>query len=145
MVSRRLRVFLDTSVMIAGIMSPEGGAGAILEAGRLGLIELYLSAGVIKETAGKFTEKFPELRNLFFQALKELKPNLVAAPSKKMIRQAVFIIADPDDGPILAAAQSAPVDYLITLDTKHFLTKKVKMAVRFSIVTPGEFLKIFQS
>lgn len=144
MVFRRLRALLDTSVLIAGILSPEGGAGAILGACRLGLIELYLTPGIIHEATEKFLEKFPELAQLFEQTLKELKPQIIADPTPKAIRQAAEIIADPDDAPILAAAQNAQIDYLVTLDVKHFLTRKVKGSVSFSIVTPGKFLNIFR-
>lgn len=145
MVLRRLRVLLDTSVVIAGILSPEGGAGAILEACRLGLIELHLTPGIISEATEKFLGKFPELAQLFEKTLKELNPKVIADPPPKTIRQAAKIIADPDDAPILAAAQNTPVDYLITLDIKHFLTEKVKDAATFSIVTPGKFLEAFRA
>ena len=60
-----------------------------------------------------------------------------------MIRAAEAII-DPDDAPILAAAKQAHVDYLVTLNTKHFLTPKARAFFSALLVTPGEFLLAFR-
>jgi hypothetical protein len=54
-------------------------------------------------------------------------------------------IAPTLDAPILAAALVAEADYLITWNTKHFHQLKVGQAVRFQIVTPGEFLLVFRN
>lgn len=143
MASRRLRVILDTSVIIAGILSPEGGSGAILEACRLGLIDLYLSEGIIKEASSKFLQKFPDVHNLFLEVIKVLCPTIIPNPSKQEIYRFTRII-EPGDAPILAAATKAPIDYLVTLDKKDFITQKIQREVVFAIVTPGEFLKEFQ-
>ncbi len=48
------------------------------------------------------------------------------------------------DAPILAAVKSEKIDYLITLDTKHFKNSKVTNYIKTPIVTPGEFLKEFR-
>ena len=46
------------------------------------------------------------------------------------------------DAPILAAAIGAQADFLITLNTRHFMTDQLKSAYpSMKIVTPGEFLR----
>lgn len=143
MASRRLRVMLDASVIIAGILSPEGGSGAILEACRLELVDLYLSEGIIKEASSKFQRKFPDLFNLFLEVIKSLHPIVIPNPTKTEISRFISII-ESGDVLILVAGAKAPIDFLITLDNKDFVTEKVKRAVVFDIVTPGEFLTEFQ-
>jgi predicted nucleic acid-binding protein len=53
-------------------------------------------------------------------------------------------VIDPDDAPILAAAKQASMDYLVTLDVRHFHTDRVKAFLPVPIVTPAEFLIAFR-
>jgi predicted nucleic acid-binding protein len=48
------------------------------------------------------------------------------------------------DAPLRAAAKKAQVDFLITLDKRHFLSGKTGIRGRFKIATPGEFLQTFE-
>lgn len=141
-ISRRIRIMFDTSAIIAGVLSSEGGAGAIMEACRVGIIELYLSPGIIEEASAKFNQKFPHLLKSYLTTLGQFRATLVPNPDTKTIKYAAEII-HKDDAPILAAAMAAPIDYLITLDQKHFKTTSVVEAVSFEIATPGEFLREF--
>lgn len=49
-----------------------------------------------------------------------------------------------NDAPILAAARIAVVDYLVTWNTRDFLTDRVRDWASFPVLTPGEFLRIFR-
>lgn len=143
MASRKLRVLLDTSVIIAGILSPEGGSGALLDACRLKLVDLYLSKGIIKEASNKFLQKFPDLHNLFLEVIEALHPIIITNPTRSEISRFLSVI-EPGDAPILAAGAKAPIDYLVTLDKKDFMTQKIQKEVLFRVVTPGEFLNEFK-
>jgi len=58
--------------------------------------------------------------------------------------RAISEIIHRNDAPILAAAIEADVDYLVTWNTRHLQKKAVRNYVRFSILTPGEFLEEFR-
>jgi predicted nucleic acid-binding protein len=143
MVSRRWRVFLDTSAFIAGIISPTGAAREVLRLCEAGVVEPMISRQALTEADRNLSEKLPALIPDFRHWIHQLSPTLVKDPSRKDIaRAARFIHAK--DAPILAAAMNAEVDYLITWNTRHFHKSSVMNAVRFKIMTPGEFLEEFR-
>jgi hypothetical protein len=53
-------------------------------------------------------------------------------------------VIHPDDAPILAAAKHEPIDYLVTLNTRHFSSPQVRAFLSVPIVTPAEFLAAFR-
>lgn len=143
MARRRWKVFLDTSALIAGIISPTGAAHEVLRLCEAGVVELVLSRQVLVEADRNLTEKLPALLPDYRALLRHLSPRIAEDPSREMVEQAATVI-NRQDAPILAAADETGVDYLITWNTRHFLTKSVKAHVRCRIVTPGEFLDAFR-
>lgn len=58
-----------------------------------------------------------------------------------MSQDHLYLIADPDDVPILLAAMQANVEYLATHNRKHFLDDpKVAERAGIKIGTPGDVL-----
>lgn len=143
MQKQRLKVFIDTSALIAGIVSSGGAARAVLQLVEIGLIEVFVSKQVIVEADRNIEDKLPEMLNEYREFIKFLDPVLVEDPHQKDIKRYITVI-HPDDAPILAAAANAEVDYLITWDRKHFINKNIHTHSTMKIVTPGEFLKYFR-
>jgi len=138
-----LKVFLDTSALIAGIASPRGAAREILRLAELGLIDAYLSQQVIVEADRNVAAKLPELVGVYRSYIKSLSPVLVADPDNAA-RKKYSSLVHPNDAPILAAAIASSVDYLVTWDRKHFISSKLGVPGKLHIVTPGEFLREFR-
>ena len=92
-----------------------------------------------RNLSAKLSALVPDYRHL----MQRMSPTLVEDPTHKEVAQAARVIHHKDTS-ILAAAISAEVDYLITWNTKHFHKPPVTRAVRFRIVTPGEFLEEFR-
>jgi predicted nucleic acid-binding protein len=140
---RRWRVFLDTSALIAGIISPTGAAHEVLRLCEAKVVEPVISRQVLTEADRNLSEKLPALIPDYRALLRHLSPHLIQDPSLKAVEQAGKVI-NRKDAPILAAAIEADVDYLITWNTRHFHKKAVRDYVEFKIVTPGEFLDDFR-
>jgi predicted nucleic acid-binding protein len=139
----RLKVFLDTSALIAGIASSTGAAREILRLAELELIELVMSRQVIVEADRNIEAKLPALLAGYRAFIELLAPVLVDDPSPKDIKKYPGLI-DPDDAPILTAAELSGVDFLVTWDKKHFLKTGVETGTGLKIISPGEFLKHFR-
>lgn len=139
----RWRVFLDTSVLIAGLASPTGASAAIRDLGEAEELRIVLSRQVLVEADRVLVKKFPHLIERYRRFIKNFSPELADDPSSHAVRTAETVI-DPDDAPILAAAKQAHVDYLVTLNTKHFLKPKVRAFLPVPILTPGGFLVVFR-
>ncbi len=143
MAADRWRVFLDTNVLIAGLASSTGASAAIRDLGEAEELRLVISRQVLVEADRVLLKKFPRLIERYRLFIKNVSPELAEDPSPKVIREAEAVI-DPDDAPILAAAKQEGVDYLVTLNTKHFLTPKARAFFAKPILTPGEFLSVFR-
>lgn len=137
-----VRVFLDANVYFAGSFSPTGASALILRLAKRRAFQLVASRLVLREAErnlrGKGTRK--ALRE-FRQVVQTASPRLVHTPSDRVLRYYESDI-HPKDVPVLAAAVEASVDYLVTLDRRHFLTPAVRTrAGRVRVMAPGDFLK----
>ncbi len=140
--SRKLRAFLDTSVIIAGIASVKGSAREILRLAEIDLIDIVISRQVIVEADRNIESKLNELLTDYREYMKLLSPELVNDPTAKQVKKYISLINN-DDAPILAAAELSEADYLVTWDRKHFISDRVQKNVKVKVVTPGEFLRDF--
>lgn len=138
------RVFLDSSVLISGVISQTGASSAILDLGEAGEILIILSKGVLVETDRVFEKKFPGLIGDFREFIKNLSPIVAEDPTSQEIREAESVI-DKDDASILAAAKKENIHYLVSLDIKHFHNNKVPEYLKSPILTPAQFLMEFRS
>ncbi|MDP3721493.1 MAG: hypothetical protein Q8R09_03455 [Anaerolineaceae bacterium] len=67
---------------------------------------------------------------------------IVRDPSKKDVLQHLDWISHPADVPFLVAATIAKTEFLVTLNTKHFLDDpQVALRAGLRIGTPGDALK----
>lgn len=140
---RRWTVFLDTSALLAGIISPTGAAHEVLRLCEAKVVTSVISRQVLVEADRNLSEKLPALIPGYRDLLRHLAPLIVEDPSQQAVEEAATVI-NRKDAPILAAALEARVDYLVTWNTRHFQKKAVKEYAPFHIVTPGEFLQEFR-
>lgn len=140
----KIKIFIDSSVIIAALLSSDGGSAKIFKLCEAGTAEGWISNKVMEEVSRTIKRKFPELKPCFYQLLKAAGVKISKNPSRNIIKKAEGWIKDHNDAPILAAAKLAKVDVILTLDIRHFI-KDTDVAKKSSmqIMTPGEFLKGF--
>ncbi len=140
-----IRVFLDTSVLLAGLASSRGAAHLILALAEADLVTIVLSEEVLVEVERNLAVKLPEALPHYRHWLEVSPPEQVPPPSAEAVIRAAEII-QPKDAAILAAAMEAGVDYLVTLDRSHFLDNpEVSGQSGLRIGTPGDFLTWFRA
>ncbi len=138
---KKVRVFLDTSVLFAGIWSESGGARAILKLGEARAIHLIVAPQVVAEIESVIRRKAPHLLSLMALLLDAAEVEVVAPPSREALDTARLLVAHPGDAEVLAAALDIRPDYFVTLDRAHFLdVPALRASVPFPIGTPGDFL-----
>jgi putative PIN family toxin of toxin-antitoxin system len=140
----KIKVFVDTSVLISGLVSLTGASGGVLDLCEAEVIQMVISRQVLVEADRNFSAKLPRLLNRFRQFVRDLKPLMLDDPSPGLVEKAAVLVGRKDAS-ILAAAQERQVDYLITLDKKHFLSSRGEKDMQVNVVTPSEFLRIFES
>ena len=140
---QKIKVFIDTSVLIAGVASVAGASAAVLDLCEAEIIQMVISRQVLIEADRNFCAQLPNLVSQFRQFIRKLAPIMVEDPPGTAVERAATLI-DPKDAAILAAGIEAEVDYLITLDKKHFLKQKARRNIPIEVCTPADFLKIFE-
>jgi putative PIN family toxin of toxin-antitoxin system len=139
-----INVFLDTSIFLASLRSPQGGSSELLRYAVIGAIEASVSDDVIDEVARHVHEVDPALRSLLLRYLAAI-PFRVVSVTPEEVQWAITFTA-PKDGAIVAAAHKSGAAYLVTLDKRHLLDKKadIEPNVGFQIVRPEAILSILR-
>lgn len=136
-------VFLDSSVVLAGCASSSGASRLILEAAMEKKIIAHVSRVVLKECERNLTRKFSKQELLFFyQWVGKAPLVLEELPSEEELEKFQDLIASKDVH-VLATAVCSKVDFLTTLDKKHFFTPGMEMAkLPLAVKTPGELVRL---
>ena len=132
-------IFLDSSVVIAAVLSSTGGSFRLLREAHEGRVRLVVNEYVFNEVERSLRRKYPEtverLQTLTSWCDLEVQPN----PPEEVVSE-FLSVTHPEDAPVIAGALHASADFLLTLDRKHLLTEKVLQAnLPFSVMTPREF------
>ncbi|MCC6500219.1 MAG: PIN domain-containing protein [Anaerolineales bacterium] len=134
-------MFLDSSALIAAVISSTGAARALLVMSENGQIEIFISEQVVVESERSMARKVPQALPALRETLKDVGLRIVRHPAQEEIDKHLYLISDPEDVPILLAAISAKVDFLVTHNRKHFIDDpKVAERSGLRIGTPGDAL-----
>lgn len=138
-------VLIDASVLIAATLKETGASRVIFDLAGKNFIEIILTDLIFKEAHRNLKAKYGSAELLtLFQLLKDFKEQIKPHAEESDYSKLVDLI-EPKDFHILVAAQKHQVDYLITLDKKHFFTNKLHNAkLSFQILLPGDFLSEFR-
>lgn len=136
-----INLFFDSSALIAGIISDKGAARALLLLAEDRKLKISVSEQVIVEVERNIARKLPKILPLAREMIRESNLIIYKDPSKDEVREHKNWIDHEADVPILVSAVKANVDFLVTLNTKHFLNDpQVTFRSGLKIGTPGDAL-----
>jgi len=132
---------MDSSALFAGVASSRGAARALLLLAESEHLTITVSEQVVAETERALTRKVPQALPYYREAVRDTRLRIVHDPSREESEAHSDIIAHPPDVPIVVAAMNAGVDYLVTLNRRHFIDDKdVAARSGLQIGTPGDAL-----
>jgi len=136
-----VRVFLDSNVILSGLLSERGAPRIILDLLSLRLPFLIGSTGRYNliEIERNLKKKMPGLLFLYKAYLPKLHLKVIPLPRPGEVRGFSGQIAEKDI-PILISAIRSKVDFLVTGDKQHFGKMKELDKYPFHVVTPSEFI-----
>lgn len=138
----KANLFLDSSALFAGIVSATGAARVLLLLAETGHVTITISEQVVTETERAIARKVPQALSDLRQAILASKAQIVRDPSLEEVKEHINWVSHPPDVPILLAALQARVDYLVTLNRKHFIDDPgVARQTGLKIGTPGDALE----
>jgi predicted nucleic acid-binding protein len=114
----RPRVFIDSSVLFTAAYSAKGHSRDLMLMSAAGDVILVLSDFVLEETRRNLALTTPGL-TVLERIIRDARVEMVSV-TRKQVQDAMQLIVSKD-APILAAAKSAKVNMLVSLDKKHLL------------------------
>jgi predicted nucleic acid-binding protein len=117
----RPELFLDSSALFAGVVSPDGAARVLLLMVEAGLVTVTVSEQVVAETERAVARRVPQALPYYREALRSTGLRIVRDPSPEEVEADQDIIARQADVPLVVAVMRADVDYLVTLNRQHFI------------------------
>ncbi len=133
-------IFLDTSVIIAAVMSPTGGARLLFHLAHAGTVQFLVGKGVLHEAEEVMRRKAPELLGLLAQLLDEAEIEISKPPTPAQKKKAQSLLSYSPDANVLAQAISANPDWLVSHDKEHFIGNPTLEDLPFKIGTPGDVI-----
>lgn len=137
----QIKLFFDSSVLMSGIITPNGASRALLLLAEDERVTISVSEQVIVEVERNIAKKIPRILPLVRASIKAANIKIHRDPSKEEVREHSNWINHLAYVPILVSAVKANVDFLVTLNTKHFLDDpQVSFRSGLRIGTPDDAL-----
>jgi predicted nucleic acid-binding protein len=142
---RKPRVFLDSSALIAAIMSPSDNSVTrqMLRLGELGAIDLRISREVIRDAEAIIRRRDPQLLPLVAVMIDAANIATTLDPGERTIDDCLELTGYRPDARVLAAAVECDADLFVTFDTVHFLQNPLigPPRTRLRVMKPYEALE----
>jgi predicted nucleic acid-binding protein len=138
---RPLRVFLDSNVIVSGLLSDKGPPRIILD---LLSLKLPFFVGLtgkynLIEIERNLRKKMPGILSVYKEYVAKLNLRVIPLPRHEEVRGYLGIIAHKDI-PVLISAIRGRADFLVTGDKQHFERLKGAGKYPLKIITPSEFI-----
>ncbi len=132
-----LRVFLDSNVILSGLLSERGAPRILLDLLSLKLPFLIGSTGRCNliEIERNLRRKMPGLLTVYKAYLPRLHLKVIPLPRPEDVRD-----FSGKDIPVLISAIRSKADFLVTGDKQHFGKTREPDEYPFRVVTPSEFI-----
>lgn len=135
----KIQVFLDTDVVISALLSRKGASFEIVTDTK---IKKVVSKAV-KEELDKVTKRKAIIkRKSVEQKLKVISLGLTKEKTREDFSPYVF---DEKDSHVVAGAQKSKSKFLLTHNTKHYKSEKIKKDLDILVMKPGGFLQYLRS
>jgi len=136
-----VKVFLDSNVILSGLLSEIGAPRIILDLLSLRLPFLIGSTGRYNliEIEQNLKKKMSGLLFLYKSYLPKLNLKVIPLPKPEAVRDFSGQIAEKDI-PVFLSAIRSKADFLVTGDKQHFGKMKGLEKYPLHVVTPSEFI-----
>jgi putative PIN family toxin of toxin-antitoxin system len=141
MAKKNVKVFLDSNVILSGLLSDKGPPRIILDVLSLGLPFLTGFTGrySLIEIKRNLKKKMPKILSVYKKYLPKLNLKIIPLPRQEELREYFGMLADKDV-PVLVSAIRSKADFLVTGDRQHFERLKVVGKYPLKIIAPSEFI-----
>lgn len=139
----KLKIFLDSNVLISGLYSEKGGPGIILDRFIAGKIGIIISQKVLNEAIEVLSEKLQKMIPFLQEFLLSYPPEIIKDAKPENIKKWSGLVNE-DDVMILESAMSCKPDYFITGDKHFFSSPLIEKRSDLKILRPESFVDILK-
>src|SRR5579872_3220667 len=115
---RRLRIVIDTNVLISAALKPAGLEAQVMELLAYGAFELFVSSQILDEYRGVFSR--PKFARLDPARIAHMISLVKGQATVVTSSQRVAISEHEADNRFYKCADAAEADYIVTGNTRHF-------------------------
>jgi predicted nucleic acid-binding protein len=145
---KRARLFLDSNVLTAGIVSGWGLDKAVLSLCAARICRLVLAEAVREEVEENFlirlegveSSRANRVLDEHTRLISLMQPEIVPYPRAAEIRASRHLIRHESDVPVLLSAVASRPDWFLTHNTKHF-TQAIAKRTGLRFARPVEFFQ----
>lgn len=149
---RKLRLFLDSNVLLGGVVAQWGLDKAVLSLCAAKIARLVLAEAVrdeVEENLRLHAHRFSPAEAMrlisdYRRLVNLTEPESVQYPAADSVAANRNLVRHEADVPVLLSAMAAQPDWLLTHNTKHF-TEAVARRTGLRIATPNRFFRTLAS
>ena len=138
----RIRVFVDSNVVVSALKSSVGAAYALGESDVVERIVSNLSEIEILKTVSRLKLDDKQMEIILKQKFTKVK---VENNLPEVVKKFGKYVGDMNDSHVIAGAVISKASYLVTHNLKHFNTEKIKRELDIIVMSPGTFLQYLRS
>lgn len=139
---RKHKVFVDSDVIIASLISDKGAAHFLLTQQKSDFVISNISQKELEVVTERLGIAQKQLSSLVKQSLKISKINKEISKIKKEFKS---YTTDINDTHIVAGAVSSKAKFLLTYNLKHFQRQKISEELGIIVLTPAQYLQYLRS
>ena len=130
-----MRVFLDTSVLLAAALTEQGPAKELFRQAKRRHWTLLTSSWCVEEAERNLDRKYPSRLHAWRRLRRRLK-----VQSNTLVLDRPLVFSSTKDKPVLLSALAAKADALATYDRADFHTRLGKSVYGMRIALPRDLL-----
>ena len=142
-ITKPIRVFVDSDVIISSLLSQSGAAYTLLHNTKQ--VELYISkfsSLELQRVVERLNIKLDMLNVVTTNRLHSVKIDITY---ERVQHEFADYVRDPHDAHIVAGAKVAKAAFLVSYNTRHFMPEKLREDFQLILLTPGLFLQYLRS
>jgi len=140
--SPKLKIFLDSDVIVSSLLSKTGAAYLLLNHKNLRFFISNFSLKELNLVIKKLNITQKSLNSLIKRKLKIIK---LADNIEKLKKKFALYVADSNDAHIVAGAVAAEARFLVTYNLKHYHDEKIKAEFGLILLTPARLLQYLRN
>lgn len=136
----QIKVFLDSDVVISALLSTTGASFEILKNPKIKRVISKTIKEELDEVTKRLDINFSD-KDLF----RNIETLSLGLAKERLIKIYSSYVLDPEDAHVVAGANKAKSQFLLTHNTKHYLASKIRNDFGIIVMKPGIFLQYLRS